>query len=113
MTVYGLANTPLIVKGQAVLGLGYASAMDRERGARQIPRLRTCHSDVTKRHREGDWQLRSIFSARLSLIQGQSGEVAFISESHSHLSLTVSSRLFLLQVVNFPVLHRLTAALME
>ena len=34
-------------------------------------------------------------------------------ESHSHLSLTVSSRLFLLQVVNFPLLHRLAAALME
>ena len=60
----GRTASPLIGKGQAVLG--YASAMDRERGARPIPRLRTCHSDVTKRHREGDWQLRSIFSARLS-----------------------------------------------
>ena len=61
----GCAASPLIrkAKGQAVLG--YASAMDRERSARSIPRVRTCHSDDSKRHREGDsdWQLRSIFSA--------------------------------------------------
>ena len=55
----------LIRKGQAVLG--YASAMDREHFAlpRPIARLRTCHTNVTKRHREGDWQLESIFIAKL------------------------------------------------
>ena len=118
----GRAASPLRLtrKGQAVLGS--ASAMDHERCARPIPRLRTCHSDVFQRHREGDWQLRSIFSARLlhpattqhssnacygtrpfthtkSVVQGR----ALVREGHFRLSLTLSSRLFLLQVANFPV----------
>ena len=56
--------SPLIRKGQAVLGYADASAMDREHCARPIARLRTYHSDVTKRHRAGDWQLRRIFSGQ-------------------------------------------------
>ena len=106
--------SPLIrIKGQAVLG--YASAMDREHCARPVARLRTCLSYVTKRHREGDWQLISILSARLLhpatttqpkrvlcharlLIQSQSGEVALVRESHFRLSPTVYPRPFLLQV---------------
>ena len=61
----GRKASPLIrkAKGQAVLG--YASVMDREHCARPIARLHTSHSYATKRHREGDWQLRSIFSAWL------------------------------------------------
>ena len=44
---------------------GIASAMDREHCARPIARLRTCHSDVTKRHREGDWQQVKIYTIKI------------------------------------------------
>ena len=49
----------------------------------------------------------------LSRIPSQSCKVALVRESHFRLSLSLSSRLFLLQVVNFTVLHRLAAALLE
>ena len=48
-------------------------------------------------------------------IQSQSCKVALVCETEVNfrLSLALSSRLFLLQVPNFPVLHRLAAALLE
>ena len=48
----GRVASPLIRKGQVVLG--YDSAMDRERSARPIRHFQTCHPDVFRRHREGD-----------------------------------------------------------
>ena len=54
--------------------------------------------------------------ALLSLIYSQPSKVTLVRESHFRLSLytdAVFARLFLLQVSNFPVLHRLTAALLE
>ena len=47
--------SPSIGNGQTVLG--HDSATDRERDSRATRRFWTCHSGVTKHHREGDCRL--------------------------------------------------------
>ena len=60
-----------------------------------------------------DTALTHVMARPFTLIQSQSCKVALVRESHFRLSLTLFSRPFLLQVVNFPVLHRLAAALLK